>query len=487
MLPECRQEEYLFDIPPCTIENNNVESFVDELQKFHNEFKDCFVRSEPRGNFYDYMVGQLSHLERKSIEPIAVNVKGVNSVRSMQRAISDAVWKEDKILHKHQALVCKEMGDPNGVMTFDESGFAKKGDHSAAVGRQYNGEIGKVDNCQVGVFMGYASPKGYTLLDKRLFVLEKWFKDDYEDKRKKCMFPDDLTFKTKPKLAAEMYLDLINRNALPFKYVVADTIYGNSSAFIDVIESVVGKIYMVSMPFDTSFWLRDPVTKTHEYKYKGEVGTKTVLAENEKKPITFAEFAKSIHKCFWYKRKVSEGTKGPIKYEFTKRNITLAKDGLPYKNVWLIIKRTVGKNPEYSYYISNAPVSTRLKTFVWLSGIRWSVEQCFQECKSGLGMGHYEVRKYTGWNRHMLTCMLAHFFLWRIKIKYKDNAPFITLPQIRLLLKAVLPLKTYSTQETIDLVRWVQEKNHKAYLSHRKRILGMNAPGDDILMNLVMG
>ncbi|MCP4108773.1 MAG: hypothetical protein GY749_25050, partial [Desulfobacteraceae bacterium] len=295
-------------------------------------------------------------------------------------------------------------------------------------------------------------------------------------RRNKCGIPEDIIFKSKPELAAEMYRDTVGRDAVPFRYVVADTVYGNSPCFLDALESCVGKIYMVSMPHSTLFRLRPPVTKEQSYQYKGELRSKTVLADNEKQPVSFDSFAKNLNSCFWYRRTVSEGTKGPVEYEFTKRNITPAKDGLPCKNVWLIIKRTVGKDPEYSYYTSNAPVSTRLNTFVWLSGIRWSVEQCFQECKSELGTGHYEVRKYTGRNRHMLTCMPAHFFLWHIKTELKEDAPSLTLPQIRLLLNAVLPLKTYSVQEMIELVRRIQIKNHnKAYLSHRKRKLGGNS------------
>ncbi|MGA1841021.1 MAG: IS701 family transposase, partial [bacterium] len=110
-------------------------------------------------------------------------------------------------------------------------------------------------------------------------------------------------------------------------------------------------------------------------------------------------------------------TKGPIEYEFTKRRVVLSRNGLPYKSVWLVIKRTIGDKPSYSFYISNASLSTRLGTFVWLSGMRWAIEQCFEETKTELGMDHYEVRKFLGWHHHILMCMLSHFFLWHLMIK----------------------------------------------------------------------
>jgi len=193
-----------------------------------------------------------------------------------------------------------------------------------------------------------------------------------------------------------------------------------------------------------------------------------VLVGTEKKPISVETLVENINDYFWYRRKVSEGTKEPIEYEFTKRQVVLSKNGLPWKTVWLIIKRTKGDNPSYYYYISNAPVK-RLKTFVWLSGMRWPIEQCFEETKTELGMDHYEVRKYAGWDHHILTSMLVHFFLWHLKIRLGKKAPAITVSQLRILLEFVLPLRTYDIKDAIKLVRWTQEKNHLAYLSHKKK------------------
>ncbi len=416
MLPECRSDEYLFSIPKYNVKSEDVDGFMNELKGFHEIFNDCFHRSESREHFLKYMVGQFSELERKSIEPIALNVED-GKVRAMQRFISDAEWDDEKIIYKYRNLVNDDMGDNDGALIFDESGFQKKGNDSVGVAKQYCGSIGKVDNCQIGVFAGYASPKGYSLVDKRIFIPEKWFTDEYEKKREKCRVPESLVFKTKPQLAVEMLQGIAGENILPFKYVLADSLYGSSPEFVEAVEECTGITYFVSIASDTQCWLKMPVLIEKKYKYKGENRTKTILEKTEKKPIEIRDLAKNINDYFWYKRKVSEGTKGPIEYEFTKRQVILAKNGLPDKNVWLVIKRTVGPDYVYSYYISNAPVSTRLSTFVWLSGLRWAIEQCFEETKSELGMDHYEVRKYGGWNHHILTCMMAHFFLWHIKIR----------------------------------------------------------------------
>ena len=214
-----------------------------------------------------------------------------------------------------------------------------------------------------------------------------------------------------------MLNNIVTENVIPFKYVLGDTIYGSSPDFIEAVESCVDVTYFVEAASDTRCWLQRPITREKQYKYKGEVRTKTVLEKTEKKPITVSTLAENINDYFWYRRKVSEGTKGPIEYEFTKRQVTLSNNGLPHKTVWLIIRRSIEDRPVYKYYLSNAPTSARLSLFVWLSGLRWAIEQCFEETKSELGMDHYEVRKYSGWHHHMLTSMLSHFFLWHLKIR----------------------------------------------------------------------
>ena len=420
MLPNIRSEEYLYAIPKYEINGDDVRGFMDELKGFHEVFSDCFYRSESRNHFFQYMVGQFSALERKSIEPIALNVKG-GKVRSMQRFISDAEWNDEEISRKYHSLVNDDMGSPDGVLIFDESGFVKKGNNSVGVSKQYCGSIGKVENSQVGVFAAYASPAGYALVDKRIFIPEKWFEKDYEEKRKKCSVPEDISFKTKPQLAIDIFQDMVNEEILPFKYVLADSLYGSSPEFRDAIDNVVGLSYFVSVASDLQCWLKNPAVIEKGYKYKGENRTKKILGPAEKKSIKVSDLAKNINDYFWYRRKVSEGTKGPIEYEFTKRKVILSKDGLPDKSVWLIIKRTIGDAPDYSFFISNASGSTKLSTFIWLSGLRWAIEQCFEEAKTELGMDHYEVRKYKGWNHHKQTCMLAHFFLWHLKIRLGEK------------------------------------------------------------------
>lgn len=419
MLPVCRHDDYLYQTPSLDLQIEEVSPLLEDLRVLHNEFHDCFQRSETRENLFRYACGQLSPLARKSIEPIALAVENGN-VRAIQSAISESPWDEGLFLKKYHQLVSQDLGSPEGVVIFDESGTLKKGKESAGVARQYSGTIGKVDNCQVGVHAAYASASGYCFLDKRLFLPEIWFSREYSQRRQKCRIPKELTFQTKPQLALEMLTALDSPQILLFKYVLGDSIYGNSPEFIDGVEAL-DKIYLVAVASDTQFWEKPPTTFEKDYIWKGKVRTKTILKNKTPPPKSLMEMAQALNSHFWYRRKASEGTKGPIEYEFHRKRITLAKNGLPWKTVWLLIKRTLGKEPEYSFYISNAPSTVKLATLVWLSGMRWPIEQCFGEAKAELGMDHYEVRKFTGWHHHMLITMLSHFFLWHLKIKWEKK------------------------------------------------------------------
>ncbi|MBC2712157.1 MAG: IS701 family transposase [Desulfosarcina sp.] len=416
MLPVTRSNEHLYAVPKFDLGKGDVKDFMNELKGFHEQFADCFHRSESREHFFNYMAGQFSELERKSIEPIALAIKDGN-VRAMQRFVSTAQWDDDNIIAKYRNCVNDDLGSPDGALIFDESGFLKKGQDSIGVGRQYCGTAGKVDNCQVGVFAAYVSDSGYALVDKRLFIPEQWFTDEYRTRREKCNLPEDTVFRTKPQLAAEMLQTIHEEKTLPFKYVLGDSIYGISPEFIETVDSLPGITYLVSVPKSTLCWLKRPMTITKKYRWGGKSRTKTVLADTDSKPMAVINLARNINDYFWYRRQVSEGTKGPIVYEFTRRQVILSASGLPEKTVWLLIRRTLRDDCQYSFFISNAPCSTRLKTLVWLSGLRWAIEQCFEETKSELGMDHYEVRKFMGWHHHIQTCMLAHFFLWHLKIR----------------------------------------------------------------------
>jgi SRSO17 transposase len=443
MLPACRTDETAYTIPTFDVVPSDVEGFMDELWEFQSAFHDCFARSEPRAHFFDYMVGQFSPLERKSIEPMALRVEG-GTVRGLQRFISDVPWDEEQMLWNYHQLVAEEMGTPEGVLMFDETAFVKKGTDSAGVARQYCGTLGKVENCQVGVFAGYASRYGYALVDKRLFLPEAWFTDAYATRRTRCHVPTELTFQSKPQLAAAMLQSIGREGLLPFKYVVADCLYGNSPDFLDAVDACVGVTTFVAIPADTRCWLQRPQTTERTYHYKGETRAKRVVVAPATDACTVAALAARLPASAWYRRQVAEGTKGPLIYAFARQRVTLCKDSLPERTVWLVIKRREGAEPAYSYYISNAPASTPLRTFVWLSGLRWAIEQCFEEGKIELGMDHYEVRKYPGWHHHMLTTMLAHFFLWRLKLRLgKKSSGADSVPATDHLGRGLTPADVY--------------------------------------------
>ncbi len=311
MLPVCRTPDDVHAIPPFEVTCEDVEGFLDELGEFHALFRDCFVRREPREHFFRYMVGQFSSLERKSIEPIAIQTEA-SSIRAMQRSLSDTQWNDARMLQTYHQQVAKEMGAPDGVIIVDESGFVKKGQDSVGVARQYCGTLGKVDNCQVGVFAAYASRQGYALVDKRLFLPEPWFSDAYANRRAQCDVPKEAVLHTKPQLAAALVQCLYEGGTLPCRYIAADCLYGNSPEFWAACEACVGTVAFVAVPEETRCWLAPVATTTQSSTSKGKHRTQRVVTTPETPLQSVAKLAQQIGPRAWYRRTVSEGTKGPI-------------------------------------------------------------------------------------------------------------------------------------------------------------------------------
>jgi SRSO17 transposase len=212
-----------------------------------------------------------------------------------------------------------------------------------------------------------------------------------------------------------MLRHIVHEGLLPCRDIVAACLYGHSPAFLDAVDACSGITALVASPSEPRCWLQRPRIEDKSYRYQRAARSKHGVADPDREPSMVATLAASLPASSGYRRKVSEGPKGPITYEFARQRGTLCKNGLPDRTVWLVIKRTLGAEPSYADAISNAPASLPLSPWVWLSGRRWAVEQCFEEGKTERGMDHYEIRKYAGWHHHMLTTILAHFFLWHLK------------------------------------------------------------------------
>ncbi len=220
-------------LPACNLALRDVDSLVRDLATYVDAFRPDFSRKDQAPWAHRYLQGLVSDHPRKSIEPMAL-AHGF-PIRSMQAFIAESPWRSAPLVYRHQQLVAQTLGEDDAVILVDESGMPKQGQHSAAVAHQYCGALGKLANCQVGVYLGYASRKGYTLLAGQLFVPEGWFADDQATVRDAVGIPADLTFKTKPELALDLVRDVLTRKGVPARWLAADALYGDSPAFRDAI------------------------------------------------------------------------------------------------------------------------------------------------------------------------------------------------------------------------------------------------------------
>ena len=407
MLPE--KNAYNTAIPGLSeLKKIAPEEITEILEKYLEGYEKSFGRSQQIKYFRAFEKGLLSNLDRKSIEPISLSFLGESEVRGMQQFFTRSKGWDEALGEEYKKQLGEKITSAKGFLSVDESDFVKKGKESVGVGRQYCGRTGKTDNSQAGVFLSYASEKGIGIVDSSLYIPKEWFTEEYADKRLECQMPESMKFKTKNKMAKEMMSEVIKSELFEVECIGCDASFGSDHTFLDSLPSSM--YYFASVRENENIYRtmpqvtipeRVPGKKTqfkHPRSLEQPVHIKTII-DDESIP--------------WVKRTIAEGAKGPVIAEVKcLRCVSCRKENrlyVPKSEVWVYIRKH--EDGKIKYFICNMPQGTDMKELDRLATMRWSIEQCFQECKSCLGMAHYETRSYPAWHRHMQMVMIAQLFI----------------------------------------------------------------------------
>lgn len=349
----------------------------------------------------------LDNDDNKTAEAIALKVYGDPSqVRMTQVFLANSPWPDAPIRTELADWVAAELGDPDGTLIVDEGSFAKCGTKSVGVARQYCGETGKIDNCQVAVYVAYAAEQTQTLLDTRLYLPEVWTED-----RPRCDqagVPADVVFRTKPELGLELVRAV--RQRVPHGWVTFDEVYGRDVGFVSGLEEL-GERYIGEVPKDTRGWLVRPEVQEPGPSRQGRPRTKPRVRPGQPAPQTVAEIAAALPASAWKRLAFREGSKGTQHSHFARVRFYPERDDLPGPELWLLIERSCEQQPYVKYYLSNAAVACPLLEMTQAGHRRYPIEECFLRGKDELGLGDYEVQGWRGWHHHQTLVMLAMWFL----------------------------------------------------------------------------
>ena len=359
-------------------EVEEVRAWAAGLAALHERIASRFARTEPRRWALAYLQGLLSGVARKNGWQLAEQA-GEATPDGMQRLLATARWDPEEVRDDLRAYVVERLGDPGAVLVVDETGFIKKGTTSVGVQRQYTGTSGKIDNCQLGVFLAYAAPAGHAFIDRALYLPAAWTED-----RARCQVagvPDEVGFATKPQLAREL-LERTLDAGVPAAWVTADEAYGQDPALRGWLEGR-GMAYVLAVKRTEQLITRD-----------GGRGTAEQLIEH-------------VPAERWLRVSAGHGAKGRRWYDWTVFPLIPAGPGA---GRWLLVRRTLDGG-ELAFYACHGTAGTPLATLVRVAGTRWTVEESFQSAKGQVGLDHYEVRRWAGWHRHTILALLAHAFL----------------------------------------------------------------------------
>ena len=452
--------------PACNLTPCDVHDLRDQLSAYQQHFGPAFARRDQVHWADVYLRGLLSSCARKSVEPMALHL-GV-PIRPLQHFIGQRTWATEPLIAQLQQLVGESLGRDDGVFRIDESGVVKHGADSVGVGYHYCGAVGKVARCQVGVSLAYASRAGYTFLDGQLFVSEDWFTVAYADRRCATDLPVTLTSQTKPEIALALLTRAVARGQVPGRWVAADALYGNGPAFRDGVAAL--KLhYFTAVSTNTQIWRRAVALVEPSVRGNRRKPSNVRLKTPTNLPYRVDARAKRLPATAWTRTTIMEGSKGPLVCDTVIVRVTEARAGLPGPRLWLVIRRNVADPSEIQYSLSNAPEETTVAELARMLGMRWPVELTFAQGKQEVGLDAYEVRSWQGWHHHMLLVMLAHAFLVWVRVRWSDQAPALTLNQVRLLLVSVLPVPRVDAARALALIIYYQRRNHAAYRAHRKR------------------
>lgn len=361
-----------------------AEAWAEGLLKIADRIGTHFPRSEPRQRALAYLKGLISPIERKNGWQLAEQA-GDDTPYGVQHLLGRAEWNADEVRDDLPDYVNQHLGEDSAVLVVDETGFLKKGNHSVGVQRQYSGTAGRIENCQIGVFLAYASSKGRTFIDRELYLPKQWAEST--ERRKEAGVPADVKFATKPQLAQRMIKRAIE-SRIAFKWVTGDEIYGNDRSLRVWMEQE-GLFYVMAVASNQHVWLGF-------------------------KQVRINQIIKKIAESQWQVVSAGDGSKGPRLYEWA---LVQLLSVMIENRRWLLVRRSLSEPKEMAYYVVYGPPETKLEEMVKVAGRRWAIEESFESAKGEVGLDQYEVRSWQGWYRHITLAMLAHAYLTVMRAK----------------------------------------------------------------------